>query len=496
MRRKAYINIVFSLMLQFVTILSGFIVPRLFIVYFGSEVNGLVNSIASFISYITLLQAGVGSVVKAALYKPLAKKDKDELNKIVTTADVFFKKIAYATVIYIALLSVVFPFLLAKKFDWFFTASLVIIIGASTVAQYFFGITYQMVLEGDQRSYIYSIVQIISVIINTIAIVALIKAGQNIQVVKGVSAIIYIVRPIIISMYTKNKYHINNNSKIDNSLIKQRWDGFIQAIALFIHQRTDIFVLTLFTSFTDVSIYSIYAMVTTGLSSLIDSIDKSIRAVFGNIIANNENERLRLTFVTYNTLMHIICTAFFSTACITVFKFIVIYVNNIQDVNYIQPMFGVIIISAELVYCLRLPYNSIIYAAGKFKDTKIPAGIEAAINILISCLLVNFLGISGVALGTLIAMLYRTVAFILYLHKNILELDIRGQLKRYGITLSVYLFNICILSLLEYTPNGYTTWVIYAGIIFIASLCISICFNYILDKTNTKSAILKAVKKN
>ena len=56
-KRKAIINIIFSLLLQLVTVVSGFIVPRLFIGTFGSEVNGLVNSIASFVGYITLLQS-------------------------------------------------------------------------------------------------------------------------------------------------------------------------------------------------------------------------------------------------------------------------------------------------------------------------------------------------------------------------------------------------------------------------------------------------------
>ena len=67
-KKKAIINIIFSLLLQLVTVISGFIVPRLFIGKFGSEVNGLVNSIGSFVGYITLLQSGVGSVVKASLY--------------------------------------------------------------------------------------------------------------------------------------------------------------------------------------------------------------------------------------------------------------------------------------------------------------------------------------------------------------------------------------------------------------------------------------------
>ena len=145
-KKKAIINVCFSLVLQLVTIISGFIVPRLFIGRFGSDVNGLINSITSFIGYITLLQTGVGSAVKAALYKPLAKKNKEELSIIVKTADSFFKKIAFATIIYICILMIVFPFTVAKEYDWLYSISLVAIIGITTAAQYFFGITYQITL--------------------------------------------------------------------------------------------------------------------------------------------------------------------------------------------------------------------------------------------------------------------------------------------------------------------------------------------------------------
>lgn len=71
----------------------------------------------------------------------------------------------------------------------------------------------------------------------------------------------YLERPIVIGAYTKKCYSITKNVERDDSLIKQRWDGFVQAIALFIHQKTDVFVLTIFTTFTDVSIYSVYVMV-------------------------------------------------------------------------------------------------------------------------------------------------------------------------------------------------------------------------------------------
>ena len=68
-------NIVTTLILQFVVLISGFIVPKLIIGKFGSNVNGLLSSITQFLAYISLLESGIGPVVKASLYKPIAEKD-------------------------------------------------------------------------------------------------------------------------------------------------------------------------------------------------------------------------------------------------------------------------------------------------------------------------------------------------------------------------------------------------------------------------------------
>lgn len=488
-KKKALVNICFSLLLELITVISGLIVPRLIIGTFGSEVNGLIGSITSFVAYITLLQTGVGSAVKAALYKPLAKKNHEELCVIVKTSNAFFRKIATATIIYIGLLMILFPLVIAKDFGWIYTASLVAIVGISTAAQYFFGITYQMVLEADQVSYVYSVVQIVTIILNTIFVVFTVKMGCSIQLVKLTSALFFVARPIILGAYTRRKYKINLNVPVDNSLIGQRWDAFAQGIAYFIHSKTDIFVLTVFATFSDVSIYSVYALVTTGLSSLINSVDKAVRSAFGNIIACDEKETLQESFNAYNTLIHMLTTACFATAAITVFAFVGVYVKNVTDANYIQPIFGVMLITAEMVYCLRSPYNSIIYAAGKFKETKVSAGVEAGLNIIISCVLVPFLGLVGVAIGTLVAMTYRTVSFANYLRKNILEFSAVSQLKRYGITLLIYAITIVGFSRFSYKPTGYLTWFIYAGVVFTLVCVVTFILNFLLDKSNTKKAI-------
>ena len=56
------------------------ILPRLILVAFGSDVNGLVNSIDPFLRIISLLDLGVGAVVQSSLYKPIAENDEHQPN--------------------------------------------------------------------------------------------------------------------------------------------------------------------------------------------------------------------------------------------------------------------------------------------------------------------------------------------------------------------------------------------------------------------------------
>ena len=87
------INMIFSIVLQIVTIISGFIIPRQILLAFGSEVNGLVNSITQFLNYIRLIEGGLGSVIMTALYQPLNQKKFEQVSSIIVTSNNFYLSI-------------------------------------------------------------------------------------------------------------------------------------------------------------------------------------------------------------------------------------------------------------------------------------------------------------------------------------------------------------------------------------------------------------------
>ena len=69
--RQAMKNVTANLLLQLVTAASGLILPRFYLLAYGSAMNGMVSSVGQFMSYLMLVEAGVGSATAVALYLSL-----------------------------------------------------------------------------------------------------------------------------------------------------------------------------------------------------------------------------------------------------------------------------------------------------------------------------------------------------------------------------------------------------------------------------------------
>lgn len=88
-------NTIGAAVLQSVTLAVGFIIPHVLLVHYGSEVNGLISSLTQFISYFSLLEAGLSGAVVFSLYKPLAQGQTDEISGIVAGAKRFYIQTGY-----------------------------------------------------------------------------------------------------------------------------------------------------------------------------------------------------------------------------------------------------------------------------------------------------------------------------------------------------------------------------------------------------------------
>lgn len=414
-------NTITSLALQFVTIISGFIIPKLILSAFGSETNGLISSLQQFLNYIALIEGGLNGVIMANLYKPLVAKDYKKVSSIIKTSDNFFKKISYILIAYTVVLAAVYPFIFKTSFSWGFIFTLTIILSIKLFVQYCFSLSLRNLLNADKRVYYVSLTQIALIIFDTISAVAVIKIFPNVHILKLVSAIIFAAQPILYNRYVKKHYKLDKNAKVDKQLLKSRWDGLAINMAFFIHSNTDITIISIFRGLKEASVYSVYALVTTGLKQLCQSLWRGLGPSIGKLYAAGDQKALNKRFDTFEYITFMLTYFLFSIAGLLITPFVQIYTAGITDANYYQPLFGALILIAEGIYIIREPYVNLAYSANKFKDIRLHAIIEVVLNITISLALVPWLGIIGVAIGTIVAMTYRTLFHVVYLRKNLIN---------------------------------------------------------------------------
>ena len=444
--KRALMNISGTLLVQFVTLICGLIVPKLVITAFGSAANGLVQSISQFLSYISLLEAGVGGVARAALYKPLANGDSVKLAGVIKAAENFFRKIAYIFIVYIFVLAVLYPQFVQSDFSWLYSSSMVLILGIGTVAQYYFGVTYQMLVTADQKGYIYSTINIISIILNAIFTVALIKLGASLHMVKLASAVAFVIRPLILNIYVRKKYTLDKRVSPDSMALKQKWDGMGQHFAFFVHGNTDVVVLTILANVKYVSVYTAHLMVISGIKNVINSLSAGFSPALGDMIARKEHDLLNSAIDIYEFVAFYLVSIFFTITAIMITPFMSVYMKDVTDISYIRPMFAYLMCLAEGLYVIRSVYSTVVVSAGHYRQTSKGAYIEAGINVILSVILVKHYGLIGVAIGTVVATGYRTIDFILYLSKNIAYRSISKCLKSaissvFGIIIATIIIN-------------------------------------------------------
>lgn len=490
--KKAAVNTIVSFLEEIISLICGFILPRLILSGFGSKYNGLTISITQFLSCAVLLRSGIGGATRAALYKPLANKDQSEFNSIVKATDIFMKRIGTILLFAIFSFATIYPFLVKNEFGWLFTFSLFVIIGASTFAESFFGITYLIVLQADQRLWVSSLFKSVCNILNTIIAAILILCNCSIHIVKLGSAVVYVMYPIILGIYVKRHYKIETHVEPNNNAISQRWDAFWQQVAYFVMNNTDIIVLTAFTNMLEVSVYSVYNLVINGIKKTIQSFTNGLEAAFGNMIAKNEQNTLKQNVGIVETIIYNLSTVICVCTALIVLDFVKLYTHNVVDVDYNRPLFAYILIIAQFFNSVRIPYQLVVQAAGHYKQTKIGAIIEPVINIVLSVSFVFNFGLIGVAIGTLAASVFRTIQYSIYMSKELVKRSLTIVAARVflsAIEAAVIFLFVKVIKLP--TPDNYYLLLLNAVVVFIVSILITFCGSFIMFKKDTINMLVK-----
>lgn len=500
--KQAVRNMAANIILQMIVFLSGIVLPKFFLEEYGSSINGMVNSVNQFLVYLGLAEAGVGTASMVALYGPLAQKDQDEVNAILSATKKFYYRSGYIFGALVAGFVFIYPYIITQQLDAQLVRVMIIILASSTLVDYLLLGKYKVLLTADQKGYVVAYVQAAGTALNMAISIFLIYQHVNVLIVKGTGTLIFAARYFIIRGYAKKYYKgldFGGVPKTDG--LDQRGAAFLHQVVGAIVNNTDTVLLTICLgtrSLIEVSVYSIYNMVVSALNLMFNSFSNGLTAGFGEVISKGEKDILKKSFSNYEYIYMIFVFFVFVCMSVLLIPFVMIYTQNVTDANYVRPVSGILFTLIILLQNIRIPGLTIICAAGHFKETRLQAVLEATINVVVSLSLVWKLGMNGVLIGTMCSYGYRSIDVILYNRKYLVEGSGKTTFKRICRNLIVSL--IIITGCFMFVPQemySFFVWIIYAVATAMTAVICLTAVNYFCEPKEFRSMIerVKSLKR-
>lgn len=493
--RTAFINSLTAGIHSIIQITAGIILPRLIIGKFGSDINGLTVSIQQFVSYLGYLELGLSSVFIYSLYKPLALKDQPLINGLVSSAKKAYNRTSGFYLIGIVVLASIYPFISnTGETNIWIVVALVFIIGCSGLLEMYSVSKYRVLLTADQKVYVLNISFAASTIVSFAIAFVLIYFNQHIILVKASVIISILLRTLFLHFYTKKKYpyiKFNTNITKANTTTVKRFDAVLMQLSKTVAYSLPILALSILTSMKVVSIFSVYYLVFHGLQTILSTITSGSTATFGEMISKNEINKAKMAYSQFESVLINVQTILYSTSIILIIPFVQIYAGGIPDANdYVNFSYGLFFVAWAFIDNFRLPAQTIIQAAGKFRESRLSNILYMVIEVVFLAVLVPFFGVIGALISMIIASAIKCFWFIIIVNKYIFNKSYIKSIIRFVkgtimISLSCFLFQYVI----HINASSISLFILWGFILVFALSAAVLITDLLLDWKQTKAIL-------
>ncbi len=491
-------NIFYSFFTRLITLILGIIVPRLLIVSYGSEVNGLLATVTQIFTYLALLEAGIGNSTTNALYNPLDTGDYEEANEVVSEARTYFRKISFIYGLSILAFAIIYPYLTKSTLSRSLITGIILLQGGANFINYYFTAVYTQLLTADGRGYVNHNLTFFASVLNNLIKIVLVLLGFSVIVVQvGYFAVSLVKAPITIG-YCKKKYGWLKPYRTKSlARLHERSAFIVHEISTTIFNNTDVFIVSTFCSLAAASVYTVYNLVYSSLTSVLTTANNSLMFILGQNQYKGR-EKLIYSYDVYATLYSCVTFIVFTTAYILITPFVSLYTRGVEDINYIVTGLPLLFTAINIYSGIRATGALLITVSGHADATKNRSVLEAVINLGSSLILVNYFGIRGVLYGTILALVYRSNDIIIYANKEILKRSPLKEYKMIGIFLLGFVAIFYIKRHITLNISSYLSLVIYGIVILITVTLVYALLAFIANPSLAsiiKNLIRKRLKK-
>lgn len=459
--KNASRNIAFGVLLKIYQILIPFVMRTAMIYLMGVQYLGLNSLFTSVLQVLNLAELGVGSAMIYSMYKPIAENDKTTICALMKLYKYYYSAIGFVIAVIGIILTLFIPKLISGDIPAGINIYALYLLNlAATVLSYWLFAYKNSILQAHQRVDIVSKVTIITSTVQYSLQILALWLLKNYYIYVIVALLTQALTNVTIAIVS-NKMYPNyrptgklpkENVKEINQRIK---DLFTAKVGAVIYDSADTVVISACLGLTILAVYQNYFYILTSITGFILIIFTSCTAGIGNSLVTETKEK---NFCDLQKFTFIICwiSGFCSTCLLCLYQpFMELWVGK-------ELMLNMSAVVCLVVYFFVRQLNSLLNlykdASGMWHEDKFRPLVAALSNLFLNLILVQYIGIYGVILSTVIAI---TVVGMPWLMNNLFTVVFqRNMFKPFIIKLVKY----CIITIVACASTYYICSVVHASL--------------------------------
>lgn len=413
-------NLVSGLIYQVVLIVLSFLLPRLYLENFGSEVNGVLSTIKQIFIYMSLLESGIGLATTQALYKPVAEQDHKKASAILSATHFYYVKTGLLYSAGVLLLAILYSYVIPTGVDGHVLFAYIVLSAIPYLFSYFVQVKYRILMEVDGRKYVITNSETVLHLLANASKILVLLIIDDLVLIQLVFCILSMVQLVYVYLHAKRRYTwLNLKEEPDYQSISQRKSVLVHQVSGMVFNNTDVLLLSFLCDFKVVSVYTIYNIFFSQVQTFVTGIISGFSFALGQMF-HTDREKFMKVYTVYETFYIMATFVIYTLMAVFLLPLIQIYTSGIDDAEYTNVYLVFLFALMNLLANGKLPSNHVLEYSGKFDETRSHAIIEMVINIVVSIVAILAWGICGAILGTIVALLYRGAMMIYYANKKVL----------------------------------------------------------------------------
>lgn len=457
--RKSFINVIASVLTNAIILITAFAVQKVLVATKGADYNGINGLFSSVISMMSLADLGIGTAIIYHMYKPVAEKDIGKINTLLH----FYKKCYICisgVVLLIGIIVGCFLPLLVGNVDIEDSIYLIYVLFLVDCLCSYFLAYKKSLLYADLMNYIPDTIYFVIYLMQNALQIYVLVAFQNFILFLVVKTMGKVVSNLCISFYIRKKYPYTKEKKVDPVPQEIKKDVVTKVRGLLFHKLgkmlvtgSDSIVITGVLGIGTMNLYTNYHLVIGGITALLNRIFETLTNSVGNFLLDSNQERNRDVYYKID-LLNFWCFGCVAAGMYAVLQPLVTLWLG-EEFLFDKIVVFVLVINFYLEG-MRASINTFKEAAGIFhEDRRIPL-IEAIVNLVVSVILAEIMGTTGVFLGTILS----TMVVYLYSYPKYVCKPLFGMTngQYVGRTMKHLVVLLCVLGVTEWCIAGMENW--------------------------------------